>query len=111
MIDRLTDAGIPVDRYCRVLGVARQNCCKAKRTPTAQTEPRRRWLTGVILDIHVASRGTYGHRQVHDELTLGMGIPACQRTVWLLMNQVGIHEIPCPARVKQLREPPSPATW
>ena len=103
MIDRLSDAGIPVDRSCRVLGVARQNYHKAKRTPTTPTELRRRWLTGLIREVHVASRGTYGHRRVHAELTLGMGITVCERTVWQLMNQAGIHGLPGPARVKQLR--------
>jgi hypothetical protein len=85
------------------LGVARQNYYKAKRTPTTPTELRRRWLTGVIREVHVASRGTYGHRRVHAELTLGMGITVCERTVWQLMNQAGIHGLPGPARVKQLR--------
>ena len=34
MIDRLVDAGAPVDRCCRILGVTRQNYYKHKRTPT-----------------------------------------------------------------------------
>lgn len=34
MIERLADAGLPVDRACRVLGVARQNYYLAKRAPT-----------------------------------------------------------------------------
>ncbi|MBS44397.1 MAG: IS3 family transposase, partial [Nocardioides sp.] len=48
MIDRLVDAGVPADRCCRVLGVARQNYYKAKRTPTTPTQLRRQWLTGLI---------------------------------------------------------------
>ena len=52
MIDRLVDAGIPADRCCRVLGVARQNYYKQKRTPTTQTQLRRQWLTGLIREIH-----------------------------------------------------------
>lgn len=62
MIDRLVDAGIPADRCCRVLGVACQNCSKQKRTPTNPTQLRRQWLTGLIREVHVASRGTYGYR-------------------------------------------------
>lgn len=103
MIDRLADAGIPVDRSCRVLGVARQNYYKAKRKPTTPTELRRRWLTGVIREVHVASRGTYGYRRVHAELTLGMDITVCERTVWSLMNQAGLYGLPGPLRVKRLR--------
>ena len=41
MIDRLVDAGIPADRCCRVLGVARQNYYKQKRTPPTNTQLRR----------------------------------------------------------------------
>ncbi len=103
MIDRLADAGIPVDRSCRVLGVARQNYYKAKRKPTTPTELRRRWLTGVIREVHVASRGTYGYRRVHAELTLGMDITVCERTVWSLVNQAGLYGLPGPLRVKRLR--------
>ncbi len=103
MIDRLVDAGIPADRCCRVLGVARQNYYKQKRTPTTPTQLRRQWLTGLIREIHVASRGTYGYRRVHAELTMGMGITVCERTVWLLMSQAGVYGLPGPTRVKRLR--------
>lgn len=74
MIDRLVDAGAPVDRCCKVLGISRQNYYKQKRTPTTQRQLRRQWLTGLIREIHLASRGTYGYRRVPAELTLGMGI-------------------------------------
>ena len=103
MIDRLVDAGIPADRCCRVLGVARQNYYKQKRTPTTPTQLRRQWLTGLIREVHVASRGTCGYRRVHAELTMGMGITVCERTVWLLMSQAGIYGLPGPTRVKRLR--------
>ena len=98
MIDRLVDAGIPADRCCRVLGVARQNYYKQKRKPTTPTELRRQWLTGLIREVHVASRGTYGYRRIHAELTLGMGITVCERTVWLLMSQAGVYGLPGPIR-------------
>lgn len=48
MIDRLADAGIPIDRCCRVLGVARQHYYRVKRKPMTQSELRRQWLTGLI---------------------------------------------------------------
>ena len=103
MIERLSDAGIPVDRACRVLGVARQNYYLAKRSPATATQLRRQWLTGLIREIHVASRGTYGYRRVHAELTLGMGITVCERTVSVLMTQAGLYGLPGPTRVKRLR--------
>lgn len=65
MIDRLADAGFPVDRCCRVLGVSRQGYYRYKRRPTSATQLRRQWLTGLIREVHIASRGTYGYRRVH----------------------------------------------
>lgn len=103
MIERLSDAGIPIDRACRVLGVARQNYYLARRAPTTPTQLRRQWLTGLIREVHVASRGTYGYRRVHAELTLGMGITVCERTVSVLMTQAGIHGLPGPTRLTRLR--------
>jgi hypothetical protein len=86
-----------------VLGDVRQNYYLAKRAPTTRTQLRRQWLTGLIREVHVASRGTYGYRRVHAELTLGMGITVCQRTVSVLMTQAGIYGLSGPVRVKRLR--------
>ncbi len=91
MIDRLVDAGAPVDRCCRILGITRQNYYKHKRTPTTPTQLRRQWLTGLIREVHVASRGTYGYRRIHAELTLAMSVQVCPRTVSVLMTQAGIY--------------------
>lgn len=74
MIDRLADAGIPVDNCCRVLGVSRQGYYRYKRRPTSATQLRRQRLTGLIRGIDVAARGTYGYRRIRAELTLAMGI-------------------------------------
>ena len=103
MIDGLVATGAPVDRCCRVLGVSRQNYYKHKRKPATATELRRQWLTGLIREIHVASRGTYGYRRIHAELTLGMSVTVCLRTVSVLMTLAGIYGLPGPARVKRLR--------
>lgn len=103
MIDRLVDAGAPVDRCCRLLGVARQNYYKHKRTLTTPTQLRQQWLTGLIREIHVASRGTYGYRRIHAELTMAMGVMVCTRTVCVLMSRAGICGLPGPARIKRLR--------
>jgi len=103
VIDRLVDAGAPVDRCCVILVVTRQNYYKHKRKPVTATQLRRQWLTGLIREIHVASRGTYGYRRVHAELTLGTGITVCPRTVSVLMTRAGIYGLPGPTRVKRLR--------
>lgn len=81
VIERLADAGVPADRACRVLGAAQRNYYLAKRAPTTATQLRRQWLTGLIREVHVASRATSLYRRVHAELTLGMGVTICQQTV------------------------------
>ena len=103
MIDRLADAGIPIDRCCRVLGVAGQHYYRVKRKPLTQSELRRQWLTGLIREVHVTSRGTYGYRRVHAELTMAMGVTVSDKTVFKLMHQAGIYGLPGPARIKRLR--------
>jgi hypothetical protein len=40
----------------------------------APTQTRRVWLTNLIREVHASSRGTYGSRRVHAELTLAMGV-------------------------------------
>lgn len=103
MIDRLVDAGAPVHTCCRLLGVSRQGYYRYRKRPTSATELRRRWLTGLIREIHIASRGTYGYRRIHAELTMGMNIPCSSRLVWVLMTRAGIGGLPGPARIKRLK--------
>ena len=79
MIDRLADAGIPIDRCCRVLGVARQHYDRVKRKPLTESELRRQWHRADP----VTSRGTYGYRRVHAELTMAMGVTVRDKTVRL----------------------------
>lgn len=86
MIDRLAATGIPVDRCCRVLGVSRQGYYRYKRRATSATQLRRQWLTGLIREVHVASRGTYGYRRIHAELTMAMNVRVSSRLVSVLMT-------------------------
>jgi transposase InsO family protein len=65
------------------------------------------WLTGLIREIHIASRGTYGYRRVHAELTIGMGIACSTRLVSVLMTLAGIGGLPGPTRVKRLKGKPT----
>lgn len=83
--------------------VTRQSYYKHKRTPGTPRQLRREWLIGLIREVHVASRGTYGYRRIHAELTMAMGIQVCQRTVSVLMTQAGIYGLPGPTRVKRLQ--------
>lgn len=103
MIDQLVDAGLPTKVCCRVLGVSSPGYYRYRNRPLSPTRMRRQWLTGLIREVHVASRGTYGSRRVHAELTLGMGVHVSERLVAVLMSLAGIQGLPGPARVKRLR--------
>ena len=54
------------------------------------TALRRVWLTGLITEVHGRSRGTYGSRRVHAELTLGMGVSVLRITIEKLMRIAGV---------------------
>ena len=74
-----------------------------RNRPLALTKLRREWLTGLIREVHTASRGTYGYRRVHAELTMGMGVTVSGRLTFLLMHDAGSYGLPGPTRVKRLR--------
>ena len=100
MIDRLVAAGIPVKKCCRVLGVSSPGYYRYKNRPTSATQLRREWLTGLIREVHIASRGTYGYRRIHAELTMSMNVPISSRLVSVLMTHAGIYGLAGPARIK-----------
>lgn len=103
MIDALVDAGFSVKMCCRVLGVSSPGYYRYRARPLSRTQMRRQWLTGLIREVHEASRGTYGSRRIHAELTMGMGVVVSERLVAVLMSLAGIRGLPGPAKVKKLR--------
>ena len=107
MIDILVDAGFPVSRSCRMLGVSYQGYYAYRRRPLSPTKMRREWLTALIREIHADSRGTYGSRRVHAELTKARGIHASLNLVTLLMHNAGVAGLPGPAKVKRIKGTPT----
>lgn len=73
------------------------------KTPYEFHVAGRQWPTGLIREFHTASRGTYGYRRIHAELTIGMEIPCSSRLISVLMTKSGISGLPGPARVKRLK--------
>jgi len=62
---------------------------------------RREWLAGIIREVHVASRGTYGYRRVHAELTQAHGVFVSANQVKLLMHNAGITSLPGPGKASR----------
>ena len=102
MIDALVGAGFSVKMCCRVLGGSSPGYYRYRARPLSRTQMRRQWLTGLIREVHEASRGTYGSRRIHAELTMGMGVVVSERLVAVLMSLAGIRGLPGPAKVKGL---------
>lgn len=98
VIDRLVDAGAPTSTCCRLLGVSRQGYYRYGKRPTSAAELRRRWLTGLVREIHVACRGTYRYRRIHAEFAIRMNIPCSIRLISVLITRAGIGGLPGPAK-------------
>ena len=107
MIDTLVDAGISVKQCCRVLDVSSQGYYAYRQRPMSPTKMRREWLTALIREVHVASRGTYGSRRVHAELVKGRGVHVSVNLVGILMHDAGIAGLPGPAKVKRIKGVPT----
>ena len=103
MIDTLIDTGLPTKICCRVLGVSGPDYYKYRNRPLSRTQMRHQWLTGLIREVHAASRSTYGSRRVHAELTHPMGVKVGERLVAVLMHNAGIAGLPGIAKAKRLR--------
>ena len=65
VVDRLIEAGYRAKLCCRLLGVSSPGYYKYKNRALSPTQMRRLWLTGLINEVHIASRQTYGSRRIH----------------------------------------------
>ncbi len=99
--------GRPIQVACRVLEVPESSYFDWRsRAPSARSI-RHVWLTDMITQVHAASRGTYGHRRVHAELTLGQGISVGHTAVEMLMRRAGIKGIVGNPRRKHIHQIPT----
>jgi putative transposase len=85
--------GLPVKLACRVLKVSESGYYDRRSRPPSERSVRHAWLTDLIRRAHFASRGTYGIRRVHAELTLKQAVAVGHQAVELLMRRAGIQGI------------------
>lgn len=86
----MASEGKPVLVACRIVGVPESSYYAWNTRPPSARSVRHVWLTDVIAQVHAASRGTYGSRRVHAELTLGQNISVGREAVAMLMRRAGI---------------------
>ena len=82
--------GLSVGLACRVLHVSESGFYAQRHRPPSARAIRHAALTELIRQVHLDSRGTYGARRVHAELTLGHGLSVGRCAVELLMQRAGI---------------------
>lgn len=99
--------GLPVQLATRVLGVSESGYYEWRGRPPSVRAVRHAWLTGQIQAVHVASKGTYGSRRVHAELTLGLGISIGHGAVELLMRRAAIKGQPGNRRARARHQTPA----
>ena len=99
--------GRPIQVACRVLEVPESSYFDWRSRPPSARSIRHVWLTDMITQVHAASRGTYGHRRVHAELTLGQGISVGHTAVEMLMRRAGIKGIVGNPRRKHIHQIPT----
>lgn len=84
---------IPAQIACRVLAVSESGYYERIKRAPSERAVRHAWLTDLITQIHLESRGIYGGRRVHAELTLGFGIAVGHGQVELLMQRAGLRGV------------------
>jgi putative transposase len=93
LVHELAAQGFPVAVTCRVLEVAPSTYYEAiKRQPSARTVEDQE-LTGLIVEVHEDSRGTYGAPRIHAELRMGLGLRIGRKRVARLMRAADIHGV------------------
>ena len=90
----IASEGLPVQTAAQVLEVSQSGFYEWRRRPPSARSIRHAWLTDMIRQVHVASRGTYGAPRVHAELTMGYGITVGHNAVAMLMQRAGLTGLP-----------------
>jgi putative transposase len=99
--------GHAVQVACRAAGVSESGFYAWRfRAPSARAI-RHAWLTDVITQTHLESRGTYGAPRVHAELTIGRGIVVGHNAVAMLMARAGLKGLPGDRRPRRVHDIPT----
>jgi putative transposase len=99
--------GLPVQVASRAAGVSESGFYAWRIRPPSARAIRHAWLTDVITQIHLESRGTHGAPRVHAELTIGRGIVVGHNAVAMLMARAGLKGLPGDRRPRRIHEAPT----
>ena len=93
VVQELADDGVPVAVTCRVLKVSTSGYYEWRTRPASSRDLEQAYLMNAIRDVHSASYGTYGHRRVHAELTMGRRLAVSHGRVERLMRSTGLQGV------------------
>ena len=82
--------GLSIELACRALAVSASGFYARRSRPPSARALRHVYLTEIIRQVHLDSRGTYGARRVHAELVRGHGLVVGHCAVEMLMARAGI---------------------
>lgn len=99
--------GLRVQVACRVMDVSESGYYEWRRRPASARALRHAWLTELIRQIHTDSRGTYGARRVHAELTMGRGVQVGHQAVEMLMRRAGVSGVSGRPRYRRVPQAPT----
>lgn len=101
--------GLSVQVAYRMLAVSESGYYATLIAAPSERSVRQAWLTDVIRQVHLDSRGTYGSRRVHAELMLGDCSPRDSRRASPSppTRRAGQVEVPTPT-VEHHRNDPEP---
>jgi transposase InsO family protein len=74
-----------------VLGISERGYRHHRNRPPSQRRLRHEMLAETIKAVHAASRGCYGVRRIHAELTIGIGIEVGSGQVHSIMINIGVQ--------------------
>ena len=94
--------GLPIQVACRVLAVSESGYHAWRTRAPSLRAVRHALLTDLIIEIHASSRGVYGARRIHAELTLGRGVQVSHGAVELLMRRAGIQGVTGKPRFRRI---------
>lgn len=107
LVQELAAEGFPIAVTCRVLELPTSTYYDAAKREPSSRELADRGLTGLIVEVHRTSRGTYGAPRVHAELRMGMGLRVGRKRVARLMRDAGISGV---SHRRKTRHRPDTAT-
>lgn len=93
LVQELAADGVPVAVTCRVLEVSTSGYYEWRSRPASGRDLEQAYLIEEIREVHAASYGTYGHRRVHAELTMGRHREISHGRVERLMRTAGLQGV------------------